>query len=73
MKIIFPDGYVARINSGQGYNVLSTKDIGFRNCITPGCTKTFRRHLNSPCVGGEKEHHSNQCSTWHMNMKRRQA
>jgi hypothetical protein len=53
--------------------VLSIKDIGFRNCITPGCTRTFRRQLNSPCTGGEKEHHSNQCATWHMNMKRRIA
>ncbi len=67
MKVLFPDGYVVRLNlKGE---VLSTKNIGFRNCITPGCTKTFRRFIYPPSISGEKEHHSRQCHNLHRVMK----
>ena len=74
MKVLFPDGYVVRLDSsGRRYAVLSTKDIRFRNCITPGCLRTFRRAFYPPCRGGEKEHHSSQCDNFHRAIKRRKS
>ncbi len=71
MKVLFPDGYAVRLDSsGRRYTVLSTKDISFRNCITPGCLRIFRRAFYPPCRGGEKEHHSSQCAILHRITRR---
>jgi len=72
MMLTFPgtvhSGYVVKINP-QNSRVVSSKDIGFRLCVTPGCAETFRRHFYGD--GSEKEHHSGQCDMEHRAIKKR--
>lgn len=69
-KIVFPN-FTVRVNPAIAYRVSSIKETGMKECITPGCTKTFSRHIYSLFGGGEKEHHSGQCAQIHRSMMKK--